>query len=84
MSRLTKVMVLLLVVAIVLVVVAPQLDLASAVARTHPRATQLVMFVFVSLAAALLIALTRRAMAFEREPLPRSTPIFDLTCVRLC
>lgn len=80
----TKFVVLLLVVAIIVLVAAPQLNLAAALTRAHGRVTQFITFVVVSLMADLPVLLPARAFAFEREPLRRSAPLLDLTCVRLC
>jgi hypothetical protein len=80
----TRLVVLLLVVAIIVLVAAPHLDLATALTRTHGRVIQFITFVIVSLTAVLPVPLRSRTFAFEREPLRRSAPILDLTCVLLC
>jgi hypothetical protein len=80
----TRLVVLLLVVAIIVLVAAPQLNLATALTHTHGRALQLITFVVVSLRAVLPVPLLSRAFAFERETLRSSAPILDLTCVLLC
>ena len=84
MDRVLKLVALVLIAAIVLLVIAPQLDLVTAAIRTHRAASHLLAVVFAILAAGLLACPIAHATSVERDPLFRSAAILDLNCVRLC
>ena len=83
MSRMSKVVALVLIAGIVLLVIAPQFDLTNAVASRQHR-SQPVTFAVGSVAASLVLALAALPVIRESAPLDGLTPILDLTCVRLC